>query len=1322
MESTKTTRNSFEQGLNTDLAKTNIPANQYIDASHVTLSANGQFTALQNIKGTMDLASIIDSAGPETILGVYANRYSIFGIPNQQCLTIFAYNYSTSLFKILCYDISGNNVYELFEETAPIDYYNPDTVIDAVLYAESGIDILYFTDNHNEIRKLRCEIAFPYIPNALTDFDTSLQRRGALGLVTLQGLLSGGSLLNGSYQFAYQMVSPATNKYSRWSLLSNPIKIYNTEGGASTIARGGVGMSSDRKIILDISATSEEVAHYTHFRIGVIENIYTTIEESQLTAYAMPLELVSAYPAISGLSGWQYTVNASRVAGVVKIPVTDLTVDLLAFQTVKTLTVKYNKLLGGNIKYKALEYDNGTPFITNGDILMQTDNSHNPFSLQFFATQYPGYFRDEVYRFAISYFDEFGNFSSPIRLNLSVITDNQTANGDIKFPSRSLKLGSNRYTLFSPDNKIISLGLRLVNLNSHPTWAKGFVILRAKRYKNILWQSPFIPMMRVKGIGALGNYPASASEGNPAAAVAHADAQPMGPNQTFFPPNMFWPAPPRKIDINQAITGAGMAVKVAGEAYLTEEVTVDSGAFPLWTVYPTQTMYNTNDPYSFSASDKLQTVDACYVSLFAEVMDNAPYFGGTGREMKTSISGTFYALSDPKYYYDSGHSGLKAPLRTTAMAMTAYQDFPNFSAGGSINGVDVLKYENIQTGNLTWSQSPDVMKCGVVAPTLINGDGIYPITYASGFSFATSSVLETSYGEDDTFVFTNNATHADDLQIIEIVNCVKGLSDDRYGKATAQLEYIFTGTIYTFNSAELPTVEAGNSLPITVDVFGGDCITAPHTFKITDSVVSTTNQEKYMAVPAGQTIAQSIASWSRAYNTAGSVVLNIPIAFDGVSQFVEIVLESEHNGTVMDISPLVNITSSNSISVNGIKDLASVRIPLTYNYNINYSKENLDKIFVPIDVNIPKITSAPARLIFTDTKIYQSNIPGFDTFRTLSFYDLDETYGGITKLAQAGDETYALQDRAIVYIPIGTKVLEAAEAGAISVTSGDYINQPIYVSVKRGCQNRGAVVETGDSIFFPDVFNKSIYQISNKNLKSLSDQRISSTVRELFDSTLAASNEERALRGFYDPYKGEYWLYNNNWTSFMSGFCYVYNEKFDCWVCHLDTTDTPVYGAVTINDNVYLLGKDFRAENPYLNKIWAYSMYTGFQMFMGKTKQASVTFVVNPDVEAGKTFDNLVFNSSDRLSGYTGTVDNEFSLVGPVQQVMGDGLDIDPRDGTYRVKALRDVYTGNRVRGKYMSVQINWQATKFFPPVSNLFTPTTLSSVLTKYRISQRQP
>src|SRR5690606_17627833 len=427
--------NNFAGGRNSDTSPEKTPTNQYLSATDVEIVGDGEFLSLRNIKGTTSLQSI----GQE-ILRVFANKYLIDG--NQvECLTVFSASDTT--FKIQCYDVENDTLYDLYSEAA--DYTG--RTIDAVNGPENGIDVLYFTDGVNEIRQLRCEIPSPYSANFLTAYDLSLLRKGANGSITLTSVSSGGTLLSGTYQFAYRMADPTNKRFTKWSSITNPIHVYSGENSTSVVT-SGVGLLTDRKITLEIEPSTEETDNFDFLQLAVIENIGPTpaTTASLLDIIDIPSTSVS----------YDYKSNAQ----VGTIPLADLTIDLAQIETVKTLNIKDNRLFGGNVKYKQLEFDNGDPE-TGGEVITAASTGVDTFSDDEYASKNKGYWRGEVYRFGIVYYDKDGNRSPVKVLDLSSVTDNTITSPltDLKFPDRT----NPKYTLFNSSGQIQSLGLRLTN-------------------------------------------------------------------------------------------------------------------------------------------------------------------------------------------------------------------------------------------------------------------------------------------------------------------------------------------------------------------------------------------------------------------------------------------------------------------------------------------------------------------------------------------------------------------------------------------------------------------------------------------------------------------------------------------------------------------------------------------------------------------------------------------------------------------------------------------------------------------------------------------
>jgi len=1316
---------------------------------------------------------------------------------------------SNKLLKIWCYDTESDQLYELYEEQVPSDYVAPDRIVDAKAYAENGLDILYFTDNASEVRQLRCEVPTGFVANSLTKSDLSVQRRGANGTITIDGIKPGGSLLSGSYQFAYRMADPLTKRFTKWSSLTLPVQTTVTGDiislgidGTTAIQSAGIGLFTDKQINITIAPSNEELENFDYFQIAVVENILPTV---QLSASILPIEPVSR------LVGYEYKAN-QRID---RVPIEDIVVDYAAVKTAKTLNIKQNRLFLGNINYADL--DPGNPTVTgsvikkavnhiteptgftatrSGDqsvgpapingtrvnwnqgaidtlnyrythsgadqdyyflmaidfayltgtgstvrfeltknattvltsIVVNTAGVHtagilttlsngdyvdvriytttatiriNALGSKFTGSTAEdvvdipsdsGYFRNEVYRYGIVYKDEFGNRSVPKPLDMAGITGNRIESGliDMKFPARNEEGGD--YSILDGNNLPQLLGLQLT-IDDHPSWARSFEIVRVKRIKRVLFQSPLIPMMYVQGVGAILDYPGLVRAGT-ATTTAYDSNQPMTSSKVYIPKNLLWPEL-RDIIRNENTTGTNANRRINGEARLERRADYDMGI-----IFPPESMY-TSSLYNFTGSEILETVD--YTLNMMNLMnfpdtkpDRAPV---AGNGIVTVQSVTLHSLANGDYFFHSGFTGKQIPTTERTRKINEYKFIDNLSAGTVVGGELVQNYDQLSTTGVTWGFKPNAQRMAIIkmgdafpdegsvrrefASGVHNAvSGGNPIIGSSGINFETN--LTNRYVNMYSGVVDNQ--YIQSLRVVNIVN--DSIGDSRYGDVDDEHEFISTGAVYSFSPTELVAVGRNDSLPITLDVFGGDCKITPHIFKVSDSSYSVVNQAKHNGT--AETLSDLLRDWDgKVFGGAtNEPVICIPVAVKASGQFVQMFLESEFAGNVMDFDVLeLNGTQANHPVLN-VKTEANIRTPLTYRYNQNISKQNDQKIYLSKPEISFEQNAFPARVLYSDVKVYNSDVSGFDLFRVLNFYDLEEDKGNLTKLAVAGDSLYAIQEYGVKYLPTGQTQLEQTDAGTIAVGTSDVIGRAITVDNNRGGQHLGGIVETGGSIYVPDNFNKSIYQLTREGLKPIPISN-ETYFRNLFSSMFV----ERNVTAFYDPVRFQYWL--------MTGStCNVFHEA-GIWSAEMEFGGKLKHGVYT-NQNLYMVGDSG-------NSIDVYSFYTGtVNSFMGTTVVPSVKFVINPDPDFGKMFDNMMLVASERLDEVDMIVEREESLGD--QEVLGMNLDREGVDGNYRIKTLRDNRM-SRLRGLRAIATVKW---------GNVL--STLSSVVTKYRLTRRHP
>jgi hypothetical protein len=540
---TKIHQNTFQGGLNKDVDPKNLPNNQYVEAISISLTRDGKQTNPTPIKGTTSLETLLSGTGINDadmhILGSYRVRGLVNGV-NKDGIAAIVYSDKLNFeeYQIYFYDIAGDAKYLLYENT--IDLTNADRYVDGVVYREDGVDYLYITDFQSPIKKIPCNTGATAPDNSTpiyTDIDVTLVRGGFQGEISSFTVSSGGDLACGTYQFAYRLIHDGQNRYTKWTVITNPIPISQNVNGTDAItteAYGGVGYLSDAEIDITLTTDGDLSSSYTHYQVAVIENLDGT-EAPQLNVKILK-------PVTMFVTSTTYKYKTNKIAqGVVSID--ELTIDDAAIEAVKTLAVKNNRLIAGNVKYHDLEYDSsgGDPAVGTTTIpIKQTFTGDRAVAYRDPNNNAKvGYFRDEVYRFGVVYEDKYGNFSKPKVLDFSglAVGNNKATSGiDFKFPARND--GNFGPLLDATNGDIVAIGLAIKNLTNHPTWARKVHIVRVPRKKNIIYQTPLVPSILVQPAKAEGLYPTTPDDLS-GGELEELNVEAANPDGSYAPKNFF---------------------------------------------------------------------------------------------------------------------------------------------------------------------------------------------------------------------------------------------------------------------------------------------------------------------------------------------------------------------------------------------------------------------------------------------------------------------------------------------------------------------------------------------------------------------------------------------------------------------------------------------------------------------------------------------------------------------------------------------------------------------------------------------------------------
>lgn len=1461
----------FFKGINNDISPSIQPDNTYRWANNMDVVAQGDEFIFNQVKsiaqgiasGADPLRGITAAGGnpvatpdaPFNILG-YTQGLGIFNGVDKDCIVIFTSGTSvlvpTVIQKstIFVYDCVSGSLSVVGGSTNPLSdglNFPVDGSIDAIITRDRGIPIVYFVDGSNVMRRFVLDDSIYLFYESVDELSVP-RLKASQNSITSVDVTTNGTLLAGTYQFAFRLKNTTIGNFTKWSLFTNPIPVIPNNQGV--VYGGAVGEVTNKSIDLEVEVSLEEDDLYDVIELATIKN--NTGEN-----VTQEVVFVSTHTIAGTTTEIQYAGSEAEF----ELPITEVVVDDAAIESVSTLVESNNRIITGNVRYFDRIVEDGEGVLKDAVTIKRSVDYKDEEDSQ----DYIGHFRGEVYRFGITYVDRFGNWSAvkpldfssfkrtevvepayaaltlnqrntfgnnysdnaasvtfggsdatnfsigdTIRINFGTVlvpdyryydvydvdgdevffaayealptttlTDanvyiclgndySHSASSDWKFVGRD-KLG---YSILDGSGDAQALGLQVVlDGTTHPEWAVGVAVVRMERDKNIVYQTPIVPAREVIGVCTPGkntstnnDYPIGSNgvgqfdhlapkilqlgtsrdmirtgiAGTGFFAYEALSFRTVDDASTFentaasidnrwdvaFAPAVDFIANNLGVALGSVPENQELNISLVDIAALTKTVQTNAAGAKVYECLDKSKYFHDGTISSHSVEDpanvkqyfpvyypRIQDTIACqYRRLSQQFLDHESW---KTTEIYPIVNGS---EGIPLQSAATAYLGSKAVRLVDGEALVAQQSvtpsIPSASRDLFLGNIGVQRtlamkmnqqlldplapiskiYDppvNVYLGReVLWSNylvDPTTVGATVSRRLYNNTDMLTPYR-SGGFVDAQFPALlvDRVTGENEEI---------DLAQALFIVNMELGKSDFRYGAANSAKRYIWTG-------AYAPITDTND---ITLDVWGGDCVISEFTYRVNDNTVI---PRVYAPVAGQDNVSWGAVGTGRSANAAKA----------GVSrqqpEYIRLFVEAECNANFFSDRNRFPVKDS------GISDYTA---PAFYDYNFGYSIRNTAKAFFSQDQSVNFIQNFPARLIFSDARVAQSTDDGYSRFRALNFFDLEEKYGGVTRLALLNDsEPIAVQERAIRYLFVGKNVIQDEGGTVLSVQSGEFFSNVIkYLSITYGADNLRCVLSTEYGVFILDSRNGMLLNVSD-GLKLISQGRIDKYLNDNFSSK--KTYFERRLSLSYDSVAKEVHLigFIANSTAANSQMYWLrYNAKIDSFVSAMDynvannlknyTLPSFVVGAggtsflihSNYNSNYYDGGWD--AITLQIGKMREGSTFG--QLLLGSTAQAaSIDFVSNEVPDEPKTFAIVGSNSALPFTSYEVTAFNEQQTS---ETTGTQSTEIHYRNGQAYAPFIRDNVSGGRLRGAYAIIRLSWSQTNL---------PARIYSVFSQFR------
>ena len=320
-----------------------------------------------------------------------------------------------------------------------------------------------------------------------------------------------------------------------------------------------------------------------------------------------------------------------------------------------------------------------------------------------------------------------------------------------------------------------------------------------------------------------------------------------------------------------------------------------------------------------------------------------------------------------------------------------------------------------------------------------------------------------------------------------------------------------------------------------------------------------------------------------------------------------------------------------------------------YYYNTVYSTQHDTLKFYPKPYDLNIVSNYDNRFYISDIKINGELVDSWSIFKANNYWDVDGTLGPINSCLLLEDKMYFWQDRAFGIIEINPRTLindaNSSTNSQITTGTGLPLQRHQYISNVVGTKHQGSTIFSSNKLFWFDVNTKKIYTYSQgaetpfsnvEGLYSFLNKNITGNIQNIDKPTYKSEgNNTIGINGVvatydYKRHKAIFTFHSGINTGIgtvnQNSFTLVINELLNVF-----TTKYSFTPRIYINDYKYVFSTDNNAgTDPPLRNIYIHDI-GNYCKYYTTIYPTYLKFIVNPNPQYTKVFDNIKFDSQSRV-------------------------------------------------------------------------------------------
>lgn len=300
-------------------------------------------------------------------------------------------------------------------------------------------------------------------------------------------------------------------------------------------------------------------------------------------------------------------------------------------------------------------------------------------------------------------------------------------------------------------------------------------------------------------------------------------------------------------------------------------------------------------------------------------------------------------------------------------------------------------------------------------------------------------------------------------------------------------------------------------------------------------------------------------------------------------------------------------------------------------YNRGYSVKSNSVPQIPFDSDAPYIANHWFnRVVYFGPHVLNTFSNSFRKWTGTSYKDYDTKHGGITAVMAVNNMLACVWERALGFIPFRERTYGGrSSTGQVFVEASEVLGpMATILSDRYGSRHMASLIASDNALYGVDAQNRKIWIMTPQGVNLFSDF----SIHPYLEKYATSYGTQKIRPGYENIVSGFNKFFFEIWFTFHSNqntdqnFTVIFSEKYlaEQQIRCMGFVDMIPYHYMSLSEKMVSLNAK---QNK--NTMWLHDVYEkGFLKLYGVDQKLRIGFIVNPQSDVDKTYENLRISSN----------------------------------------------------------------------------------------------